>query len=93
MNDFLKEYVGARVSVICNDGRHLIGKLVSADKLTNLILNETIERVYSPNAPVQSVELGLLLVKGDNCAMVGPIVRPDQIRDDVMASPLRAITH
>ena len=60
--------------VITADGRTLVGTLLSADQMTNLVLNETIERVIRPpDDPEMSTEVshGLYLIRGDNVVILG----------------------
>ena len=71
MSEFLRELHGRLVSVITNDGRHVIGTLRGVDSVTNIILSGCKERVYSEEEGVQEVELGLYILRGDNCALVG----------------------
>jgi small nuclear ribonucleoprotein (snRNP)-like protein len=54
------------VTVLTNDGRHLVGTLRGYDQATNLILDECHERVYQEEAGVESIVLGLYVVRGDN---------------------------
>lgn len=56
----------AVISVITNDGRHIVGTLRGYDQATNLILEESHERVYRDDAGVESIVLGLYLIRGDN---------------------------
>jgi len=69
--DWVQSLMGKDVSVLTNDGTHLLGKLMGADKNTNLILASAHERIYSPTAPVVDNPLGLYLLRGDNCMMIG----------------------
>lgn len=39
--------------------------------MQNLILNDAVERVYSNDADVEEVPLGLYLIRGDNLCLVG----------------------
>ena len=65
----LSGYVDSVISVITNDGRHIVGLLKGFDQTTNIILDECHERVYSSTAGVEQVVLGLYIVRGDNmCA-------------------------
>ena len=73
MSEFLRELQGKLVSVINNDGRHVIGTLRGVDTVTNMILSGCKERVYSEDDGVQEVELGLYILRGDNCALVGQV--------------------
>lgn len=43
----LEPFVDQPVSVITNDGRNIVGILKGFDQATNLILDESHERVYS----------------------------------------------
>ncbi|GAB2218875.1 hypothetical protein Drorol1_Dr00002107 [Drosera rotundifolia] len=43
----LEPLVDQMISVITNDGRHIVGMLRGFDQATNLILDESHERVYS----------------------------------------------
>ncbi|CAM9567526.1 unnamed protein product, partial [Heterosigma akashiwo] len=54
------------VSVITNDGRNIVGLLKGYDQATNVILGACHERVFSPDAGVEQVALGLYIVRGDN---------------------------
>jgi U6 snRNA-associated Sm-like protein LSm8 len=42
------------------------GVLKGFDNTTNIVLGECRERVFSPSAGVETVELGLYIVRGDN---------------------------
>lgn len=54
------------ISVVTCDGRNLVGNLRGFDQTTNLILDECHERVFSPEAGVEQVVLGLYIIRGDN---------------------------
>lgn len=85
-----------RVSVYTNDGRHVVGVLKGYDKQTNLLLSSTEERVYSETDPVETVELGFLLLRGDNCAMIGLLnATKDRSIDpnSTLAAPMKPIVH
>ena len=63
-----------KVLVITADGRTLIGTLLSCDQLTNLVLQNTIERVIREHDdPEDSEEVphGLYLIRGENVAVCG----------------------
>ena len=67
--DFLE-----KILVITADGRTLVGTLLSCDQLTNIVLNETIERIIRPQddpEPSSEVSHGLYLVRGDNITICG----------------------
>lgn len=54
------------VQVVTNDGRNIIGLLKGFDQTTNVILDECRERVFSSDAGVEEVQLGLYILRGDN---------------------------
>ena len=63
-----------KVLVLTADGRTLTGILLSCDQLTNLVLQNTIERVIRPHDdPEDSEEVphGLYLIRGENVAICG----------------------
>jgi U6 snRNA-associated Sm-like protein LSm8 len=70
---FLKACV-EKVLVITVDGRTLVGDLLSCDQVTNIVLNNTVERTIRPAddpEPSSEVSHGLYLVRGDNITIVG----------------------
>lgn len=62
----LAPYVDSTVSVITNDGRVIVGTLRGYDQQTNIVLEDSHERVFSTDVAVQQVRLGLYVVRGDN---------------------------
>ncbi|KZF22259.1 Sm-like ribonucleo protein [Xylona heveae TC161] len=90
----LQNYVNKKICVITTDGRTLTGLLLSCDQLTNLVLNETIERVIRPaddEEPSSEVEHGLYLIRGENVAICGLVdeeidnsINWEQVRGNVI---------
>ena len=78
------------ICVITSDGRVIIGELVGNDQVQNLILNEARERVYSDDAPVETVDLGLYVIRGDNVCMIGEF-DPEKWDDSLVMPPLPQI--
>ena len=62
--------VDARVHVITNDGRHVVGTLRGFDQVTNVILEGCSERVYSSERGVEEAPLGLYMIRGDNMCVL-----------------------
>lgn len=58
-------YTVAAVSIVTSDGRHIIGTLRGYDQATNVILDECFERVYREDAGVETIVLGLYMIRGD----------------------------
>ena len=52
-NAGLSTYVDSPVSIITNDGRHILGLLKGFDQATNLILEGSTERIYSQEEGVE----------------------------------------
>jgi U6 snRNA-associated Sm-like protein LSm8 len=53
----LQGLVNSQVSVITNDGRTIMGTLKGLDQKLNIILEESVERVFSKEAGVEQVKL------------------------------------
>jgi U6 snRNA-associated Sm-like protein LSm8 len=62
----LESLVGLTISVITNDGRNIVGVLRGYDQTVNCILEDAHERVFSTDAGVERVVLGLYILRGDN---------------------------
>lgn len=61
--------------VVLRDGRKLVGVLRSWDQFANLVLQDTVEKVYAEEARTfSSVPRGLFLVRGENVLLLGEIV-------------------
>ena len=69
----LKPFLNSVISIITNDGRHIVGHLRGFDQQTNLIVENCHERVYSMENGVEMAPLGLYVVRGDNVALVGDV--------------------
>ena len=92
MNSLLEH----QVSVVTNDGRNIIGVLKGFDQALNVILEECHERVYSTDAGVEQVVLGLYIIRGDNIAIVGEMDTELDGKTDmskVYAEPLKPVVH
>ena len=92
----LESYVNRLVSVITADGRNFVGTLKGFDQVINLILEDTHERVFSPNSGVEQVVLGLHIVRGDNIAIIGEVDEDMDKRWDlssVRCDPICSIVH
>jgi U6 snRNA-associated Sm-like protein LSm8 len=92
----LEPLVGRVISVITNDGRNIVGELKGFDQTTNLILNESHERVFSEAEGVVQHVLGVYLVRGDTIAIVGEIDEEKDAELDlqaIRAPPLKPVQH
>lgn len=59
------------ICVVTSDGRIIVGILIGHDQVQNLILNDAHERIYSVDADVEEIPLGLYVIRGDNLCLVG----------------------
>lgn len=82
MASTLSEYTTKTITILTCDGRLITGTLAGYDQLQNLILKSCYEKVYSMENPVERVELGLFVVRGDNVAVIGDDGRLDGNKDD-----------
>ena len=90
----LNDYKDKVVSVITNDGRHIVGTLRGFDQTINIILEKTHERIYSTEHGVVQNDLGLYLVRGDNISIVAELdTHEDDSKDlsSIKAMPLRHV--
>ena len=99
MASTLSEYTSKQITILTCDGRLITGTLAGYDQLQNLILSSCHEKVYSIDAPMEKVELGLFVVRGDNVAVIGDTGDDDDNKDDdddgeeedIRAEPIREI--
>lgn len=73
----------------------IVGQLRGYDQLQNLILCNCHERVYSTDAPVELVPLGLYVIRGDNIVLIHEIDESLDAKIDlntIRAKPLRLVT-
>ena len=73
MASALEPFADKKVAVITGDGRVITGKLKAYDQVINIVLVNTVERVYSHNVGVEEVSLGLYVIRGDNVAVIGEL--------------------
>ncbi|CAJ2650237.1 unnamed protein product [Trifolium pratense] len=83
----LESLVDQQISVITNDGRNIVGVLKGFDQATNIILDESHERVFSTKEGVQQLVLGLYIIRGDNI-VVGEL--DEELDSNLDLSKLRA---
>jgi U6 snRNA-associated Sm-like protein LSm8 len=92
----LLDLVNTHVLVLTCDGRILLGYLRGFDNSVNLILEDALERVFSPSQGVELLTLGLFLIRGENVASVGTVnkEKDEEIKwSEVTAEPLKPIVH
>ncbi|KAL9188922.1 hypothetical protein ACHAXT_011412 [Thalassiosira profunda] len=95
MASTLSEWKSKPVTVLTCDGRLITGILAGYDQLQNLILKRCVEKVYSLDSPVEEVELGLFVVRGDNVAVIAECEEKadgeEEGEEDIRAEPIHEI--
>ncbi|EPQ60782.1 Sm-like ribonucleo protein [Gloeophyllum trabeum ATCC 11539] len=81
----LVDCVDRKMMVVLRDGRKLIGVLRSYDQFANLVLEDTVERIYHADVFAERWQ-GLYLIRGENVVLLGEIDLDQE--DDV---PLRQV--
>ncbi|CEJ00157.1 hypothetical protein G6F70_005823 [Rhizopus microsporus] len=68
----LIDSIDKKLMVVLRDGRKLIGTLRSFDQFANLVLQDTIERIYVGNC-YGDIPRGIFLIRGENVVLLGEI--------------------
>ncbi|PWY99607.1 LSM-domain-containing protein [Testicularia cyperi] len=68
----LVDCVDKKMLVVLRDGKKLIGVLRSYDQFANLVLQDTVERVFVGNR-YGDIPRGVFLVRGENVVLMGEI--------------------
>ncbi|EMC94963.1 hypothetical protein BAUCODRAFT_34961 [Baudoinia panamericana UAMH 10762] len=79
----LLDLTDKKLMVALRDGRKLIGVLRSWDQFGNLVLQDTVERLFVQNV-YADIDRGLFLVRGENVSLLGEI---DLDKDDYIPEP------
>eukprot|EP00825_Cyclidium_porcatum_P015312 TRINITY_DN18582_c0_g1_i1.p3 TRINITY_DN18582_c0_g1~~TRINITY_DN18582_c0_g1_i1.p3 ORF type:complete len:111 (-),score=32.17 TRINITY_DN18582_c0_g1_i1:144-476(-) len=83
-----------RVEVITLDGRILIGQLRGTDQALNIVLQDTIERVFFEAEPTIEKKIGLYMIRGDDISIIGEIddiIDSKLNYDEIKAAPIKPI--
>ncbi|XP_062520607.1 U6 snRNA-associated Sm-like protein LSm1 [Corticium candelabrum] len=86
----LVEEIDKKLLVVLRDGRTLIGTLRSVDQFANLLLQDTIERIYV-DKEYGDIARGIFIVRGENVVLLGEY---DDIEDESKTAdhPARILT-
>ncbi|BGP52466.1 hypothetical protein JCM8202_000112 [Rhodotorula sphaerocarpa] len=85
----LIELVDKKVLVHLRDDRKLIGVLRSYDQYANLVLTQTIERLFHPpSRSYAQTDRGVFLVRGENVVLLGEV---DLDTEDLPLSRLQLV--
>lgn len=77
-----------KLVLVLRDGRKLIGVLRSWDQFANLVLQDTIERIFVHEVYADVIR-GIFLVRGENVLLLGEI---DLDKDDYIPEPYRKVS-
>lgn len=80
-----------KLFIVTGDGRTIVGTLLGNDQVQNLILNDAIERVYSNDADVEEVPLGLYVIRGDNLCLIGEYDETKLSDEQRVAEPVKPV--
>lgn len=69
----LLEQIDKKVLVLLRDNRSLFGILRSIDQFANLVLHQTVERIYV-GYEFGEINRGVFLIRGENVALCGEVV-------------------
>ncbi|EAW14042.1 U6 snRNA-associated Sm-like protein LSm1 [Aspergillus clavatus NRRL 1] len=83
----LLDLTDKKLVLVLRDGRKLIGVLRSWDQFANLVLQDTIERIYAGGLYAE-IPRGIFLVRGENVLLLGEIDLDKE--DDVPAHVQKA---
>lgn len=84
----LLDLTDKKLVLVLRDGRKLIGVLRSWDQFANLVLQDTIERIFVQDI-YADIPRGIFLVRGENVLLLGEI---DLDKDDYIPEPFRKAT-
>ncbi|KZZ87025.1 Like-Sm ribonucleoprotein (LSM)-related domain protein [Ascosphaera apis ARSEF 7405] len=70
----LLDLTDKKLVLVLRDGRKLVGILRSWDQFANLVLQDTVEKVYAGNLFAEQ-KRGIYIVRGENVLLLGEIVR------------------
>ncbi|KAI9718637.1 MAG: SM-like, degradation of cytoplasmic mRNAs and positively regulates transcription initiation [Chrysothrix sp. TS-e1954] len=89
----LLDLTDKKLMVSLRDGRKLIGVLRSWDQFGNLVLQDSVERIFTHNHLYADVPCGLFLVRGENVMLMGEIDldKDDYIPPEYSLAPVEAI--
>ncbi|KAI8143579.1 hypothetical protein BJV82DRAFT_610933 [Fennellomyces sp. T-0311] len=86
----LIDSVDKKLMVVLRDGRKLIGTLRSFDQFANLVLQDTIERIYVGNC-YGDIPRGIFLIRGENVVLLGEIDLDKEERTNLREIPVEEV--
>lgn len=88
----LLDLTDKKLILVLRDGRKLIGVLRSWDQFANLVLQDTIERLYAGNL-YADIPRGVFVVRGENVLLLGEIDldKEDDIPPSIQKAPFQEV--
>ncbi|KAL2832942.1 hypothetical protein BDW59DRAFT_138943 [Aspergillus cavernicola] len=88
----LLDLTDKKLVLVLRDGRKLIGVLRTWDQFANLVLQDTIERMYAGSL-YTDIPRGVFLVRGENVLLLGEVDldREDNIPSHVTKAPFKEV--
>ncbi|KAK1139648.1 hypothetical protein N8T08_000585 [Aspergillus melleus] len=88
----LLDLTDKKLVLVLRDGRKLIGVLRSWDQFANLVLQDTVERMYAGNL-YADIPRGIFLVRGENVLLLGEIDldKEDELPTTVQRAPFQEV--
>ncbi|KAJ3332734.1 SM-like, degradation of cytoplasmic mRNAs and positively regulates transcription initiation [Blyttiomyces sp. JEL0837] len=83
----LVDCVDKKLLVILRDGRKLVGWLRSYDQFANLVLQDTVERIYMGDTFGEEYR-GMFVIRGENVVLLGEV---DEDREIQLLSTLTEV--
>ncbi|PAV22408.1 Sm-like ribonucleo [Pyrrhoderma noxium] len=81
----LVDCVDKKMLVMLRDGRKLIGVLRSYDQFANLVLEDTVERIYHGSTFAER-KVGVFLIRGENVVLLGEVDL--DVEDEIPLKPV-----
>ncbi|KAK5582416.1 hypothetical protein ACTFIU_004722 [Dictyostelium citrinum] len=80
MSSGLGDEVDKKLIVVLRDGRKFIGIMRTFDQFANIVLQDTIERIYVGDC-YSDKNLGLFFIRGDNVVILGEIDPDKEVQE------------
>ncbi|KAN0032232.1 hypothetical protein ACTFIV_006110 [Dictyostelium citrinum] len=80
MSSGLGDEVDKKLIVVLRDGRKFIGIMRTFDQFANIVLQDTIERIYVGDC-YSDKNLGLFFIRGDNVVILGEIDPEKEVQE------------
>ncbi|KAJ1673812.1 hypothetical protein EV182_004510 [Spiromyces aspiralis] len=78
------------ILVVLRDGRKLLGILRSYDQFANLVLQDTVERIYVNDA-FGDIERGIFIVRGENVVLLGEVDKDKEDDLELQELPIEQV--